>query len=418
MATDTLDKKHTDHSHSTDNGSWEGGEYPFKVGYGKLMIWYFLLSDAFTFAGFLIAYGTLRFSMPTWPVPDFVFSTFPFMDGQHPLLFVTFMTFVLLFSSFTMIRAVQEGHRENRRGIVIWMFLTILGGLGFLGCQAWEWTTLIGKEHMSVTTNPFGTHTEDGIYLDAEGNDSGQTFRAGSSYLLHRIDLDGSHGHDASQGDVGKHGGEYKEQGHTTEEGAVAAHTPDSTNNPAITRPVAADSSGAVNDKSQYTMSKDEPKSRDEHTVTDHQAPSAHESTDAQPAGGSQASADDHAGGGEHGAHDVHHYPGPGDYPDAVVDERGFIHRKYRVASGEHAGMIKTENFGPKAFGALFFFITGFHGFHVFSGVLFLLTILINVMSGLYIARRNKNEMVEKIGLYWHFVDLVWVFVFLVFYLL
>ena len=132
MATDTLHPQHTDHS-STDNASWEGGEYPFKVGYGKLMIWYFLLSDAFTFAGFLIAYGTLRFSSPSWPVPDFVFSTFPFLGANNPLLFVTLMTFVLLFSSFTMIRAVQEGHRENRRGVVIWMSLTILGGLGFLG---------------------------------------------------------------------------------------------------------------------------------------------------------------------------------------------------------------------------------------------------------------------------------------------
>jgi cytochrome c oxidase subunit 3 len=88
------------------------------------------------------------------------------------------------------------------------------------------------------------------------------------------------------------------------------------------------------------------------------------------------------------------------------------------VASGENAGKVMSENFGPKAFGALFFFITGFHGFHVFSGVLFLLTILVNVMGGVYVARRNRNEMVEKIGLYWHFVDLVWVFVFLVFYLL
>jgi heme/copper-type cytochrome/quinol oxidase subunit 3 len=71
-----------------------------------------------------------------------------------------------------------------------------------------------------------------------------------------------------------------------------------------------------------------------------------------------------------------------------------------------------------QSFGALFFFITGFHGFHVFSGVLFLTIIMINAMSGLYAARRNGYEMVEKIGLYWHFVDLVWVFVFLVFYLL
>ena len=42
MATDTLDKKHTDHD-STANASWDGAEYPFKVGYGKLMIWYFFI---------------------------------------------------------------------------------------------------------------------------------------------------------------------------------------------------------------------------------------------------------------------------------------------------------------------------------------------------------------------------------------
>ena len=107
-----------------------------------------------------------------------------------------------------------------------------------------------------------------------------------------------------------------------------------------------------------------------------------------------------------------------GDHAGYVVDERGFIHRKFKVTEGEDAGMIKSEQFGPKAFGALFFFITGFHGFHVLSGVVFLIIILINAASGLYMDRKNGHEMVEKIGLYWHFVDLVWVFVFLVFYLL
>jgi len=66
----------------------------------------------------------------------------------------------------------------------------------------------------------------------------------------------------------------------------------------------------------------------------------------------------------------------------------------------------------------LFFFITGFHGFHVLSGVIFLIIICVNAATGLYVKRRNGYEMVEKIGLYWHFVDLVWVFVFLVFYLI
>ncbi|HKK87412.1 MAG TPA: cytochrome c oxidase subunit 3, partial [Saprospiraceae bacterium] len=87
---------------------------------------------------------------------------------------------------------------------------------------------------------------------------------------------------------------------------------------------------------------------------------------------------------------------------------------KYRTEEG----VVKEQQFGPKAFGALFFFITGFHGFHVFSGVVFLIIICINAASGLYVERRNGYEMIEKIGLYWHFVDLVWVFVFLVFYLL
>lgn len=357
MATDTLDKKHTDHD-STANGSWEGAEYPFKVGYGKLMIWYFLLSDAFTFAGFLIAYGTLRFSMPSWPVPDYVFSTFPFLDGHHPLLFVTLMTFVLLFSSFTMIRAVQEGHRENRRGVAIWMGLTILGGLSFLGCQAWEWTTLIGKEHMTVTTNPFGTHTEGGVYLGADGKESSETFKAGSTYLIHRIAFGETHEAEATHGEAS--------HGEATHEAAAPVDT-------------AAASHG-----------------------TD--AAAAHE---AAPAG-------EHA----ESSHGAHAYPAPGDYPDAVVDAKGYVHRKYIISEGQHAGMTKSEAFGPKAFGALFFFITGFHGFHVFSGVVFLLVIMLNVMSGLYVSRRNGNEMVEKIGLYWHFVDLVWVFVFLVFYLL
>jgi cytochrome c oxidase subunit III len=291
MGSDTQmhDTHHTDHHQTEFNPetAWKGGVEPFKASYGKLMMWYFLLSDAFTFSGFLIAYGSLRFSMPTWPVPDFVFSAFPGGIHHKPLLFVTVMTFILLASSFTMVRAVQEGHRENKRGVVVWMIWTILGGLAFLGCQAWEWTTLMKEEHMSITVNPFGTHTSSGTYLEGDGHDikAGDKFKAGESYLIH------------------KHDGEW--------------------------------------------------------------AP-----------------------------------------------------LKYRVDDGNEAGKEKEQSFGPKAFGALFFFITGFHGFHVLSGVVFLLLICVNSATGLYAKRKNGYEMVEKIGLYWHFVDLVWVFVFLLFYLL
>lgn len=305
--------------------AWEGGTEPFKASYGKLMMWYFLLSDAFTFAGFLIAYGALRFSSPTWPVPDFVFKTFPFAGHTElPLIFVTVMSFLLIISSVTMVRAVQEGHRENKNGVVFWMLLTVLGGLGFLSCQAWEWTNLIGTEHMTITTDPFGTHVENGVYLNEDGSESGETFMAGSSYLLHKA----GGGHDAHSE------GGHEEAGHGDEHHGAAMATE------------------------------------------------------------------------------------PGDYKGYIIDEKGFIRKKYKVTDGPDAGMIKTQEYGPKAFGALFFFITGFHGFHVFSGVVFLLIIMLNSASGVYAARKNGYEMVEKIGLYWHFVDLVWVFVFLVFYLL
>jgi cytochrome c oxidase subunit III len=301
----TVEKHHHDgHHHDDHNVSsaelWDGGREPFKASYGKLMMWYFLLSDAFTFAGFLIAYGTLRFSSPSWPVPDFVFRTFPFTIKEMPLMFVSVMTFILIVSSVTMVRAVQEGQQGNKRGVVFWMLMTIIGGLAFLGCQAWEWTTLIKGENVTVTSNPFGRHEKDGVYLNDD------------------------HGEDYPKG---------KEVAFKAKEG--------------------------------YLL----------HAQTDHTT----------------------------GA--------------TILDKAGKVQlteRKVRYADGKEAILQK----GPVAFGALFFFITGFHGFHVLSGVAFLLLIMLNVASGLYHKRGNNYEMVEKIGLYWHFVDLVWVFVFLVFYLL
>lgn len=299
---------HHDH-HGTENNSelWNGGKEPFKASYGKLMMWYFLLSDAFTFAGFLIAYGTLRFSSPSWPVPDFVFQTFPSfgflpesITHHAPLMFVSVMTFILIVSSVTMVRAVQEGHRNNKRGVIFWMLMTIVGGLAFLSCQAWEWTTLIQGENVSVSRNPFGRHEKDGVYLN---DDHGKSYPAGKEV--------------------------------------------------------------AFKAKDGYLL----------HAQTDHAT------------------------------------------GEKVYDKDGklqFIERNVRYADGTTSSL----QMGPKAFGALFFFITGFHGFHVLSGVAFLLIIMVNVASGLYHKRANHYEMVEKIGLYWHFVDLVWVFVFLVFYLL
>jgi cytochrome c oxidase subunit III len=122
---------------------WTGGRSPFNVEYGKLMMWYFLMSDAFTFGAFLIAYGTVRFSSNGWPDPNQVFSSFPGLGHTHlPLVFVSVMTFILIASSVTMVLAVGAGHANDRKGVLKYMFWTILGGIAFLGCQAWEWTHL------------------------------------------------------------------------------------------------------------------------------------------------------------------------------------------------------------------------------------------------------------------------------------
>ena len=71
---------------------------------------------------------------------------------------------------------------------------------------------------------------------------------------------------------------------------------------------------------------------------------------------------------------------------------------------------------GAPQFGASFFMITGFHGLHVSAGVIYLTVVALRVWNGFY-DRKGTYETVEITGLYWHFVDLVWVFIFALFYL-
>jgi len=71
-----------------------------------------------------------------------------------------------------------------------------------------------------------------------------------------------------------------------------------------------------------------------------------------------------------------------------------------------------TYLYGSRLFGSTFFVLTAFHGCHVFSGVVYLFFIYIGVCNG----RWNKNR-IEIVGLYWHFVDLVWIVIFTIVYL-
>jgi cytochrome c oxidase subunit 3 len=92
-----------------------------------------------------------------------------------------------------------------------------------------------------------------------------------------------------------------------------------------------------------------------------------------------------------------------------------------------HEGIRPWGNpMGAAQFGASFFMITGFHGTHVSIGVIFLIIVatkvlrgdLDNMKPGFMTGRKGTYEIVETMGLYWHFVDLVWVFIFTLFYLL
>ena len=248
---------HAAAAHHETESNWNGGVSPMNASYGKLMMWFFLLSDAFTFSGLLITYGLVRSSNPAydpasgpfkfsteyWPVPEKVFEAVPFLHGvPAPLVFVGLMTFILIMSSVTMVLAVEAGHRMDRKSVEKWMLWTIVGGFAFLSCQAWEWTHFIVGTDVATIQESFGK----------------------------KVEIFG-------------------------------------------------------------------------------------------------------------------------------------------------ANLLQNQ-YGPPAFADFFFFITGFHGFHVFSGVLLNFLIYYRTVTGMY-DRRGSYEMVEKVGLYWHFVDLVWVFVFTFFYL-
>ena len=145
---------------------WNGGKSPFNVEYGKLMMWYFLMSDAFTFGAFLISYGTIRFSSNGWPNPNEVFQSFPGLGSGLPLMFVSLMTFILIISSVTMVLAVHAGHNMDKKAVVKNLILTIIGGIAFLSCQAWEWTHL-HAEGAWWGLNPF---------MNADGTQSSTNF--------------------------------------------------------------------------------------------------------------------------------------------------------------------------------------------------------------------------------------------------
>jgi heme/copper-type cytochrome/quinol oxidase subunit 3 len=101
--------------------------------WGKLGMWLFLAGDAMSFGGLIVGYGILRHASTKWPVPAEVLG----------INLTALMTFVLIVSSVTMVLSLTAIQNGDRAKFNKFMGLTILGGLFFLGCQAYEWTHLL-----------------------------------------------------------------------------------------------------------------------------------------------------------------------------------------------------------------------------------------------------------------------------------
>lgn len=128
----------------------------FPIPWGKLMMWIFLLGDTFIFSIFLVGYMVVRTSATDpWPDTTEIFAMT--VGGAHlPLLLIAIMTFILITSSGTMAMAVNFAYRGDRKKTVIFMALTALMGLTFVGMQAYEWSKLIFVDGVRPWGNALG----------------------------------------------------------------------------------------------------------------------------------------------------------------------------------------------------------------------------------------------------------------------
>jgi len=126
---------------------WGGGTLPYSIPHIKLGMWLFIISDALTFSGLLIAYAYLRVATPEWPMPFHLWPT---------IAMASLMTFVLLSSSLTMVLGVNAAQRDDRKWTVLWTLFTALGGIIFMILHGQEWAGLI-HEGVTLTKNPWGT---------------------------------------------------------------------------------------------------------------------------------------------------------------------------------------------------------------------------------------------------------------------
>jgi len=134
------------------HGGAEPAETPLTPeSWGKLGMWLFLAGDAMSFGCLIVGYGILRHASSSWPVPKDVLG----------INLTAFMTFLLIVSSVWMVLALAAIQENNKPKFNKFLGLVILGGLMFLGCQAYEWTHLLThrlpEAGISFSNNLFAT---------------------------------------------------------------------------------------------------------------------------------------------------------------------------------------------------------------------------------------------------------------------
>ena len=148
---------------------WSSDVQTFKVRWSKAMMWIFLLSDTFIFGSFLSSYMAVRLTTTVpWPDTSTVFALH--VGGTDvPLLLIAIMTFILISSSGTMAMAVTSAYKKKRVRTGVLILLTALGGLMFVGMQAFEWTKLIVEEGIRPWQNEYGAHQFGGFFFMITG---------------------------------------------------------------------------------------------------------------------------------------------------------------------------------------------------------------------------------------------------------
>ncbi len=139
---------------------WSGGASPFGINSKKLGMWLFIVSDTLTFSALLVSYAYVRLATPDWPRP---FEIWPAIAKS------SFMTFVLLSSSLTMVLAVAAAHRGDVKKAARYLIFTMICGAAFVGIHATEWYTLIVVDHVTPWSNPWGVPLFGGTFFGLTG---------------------------------------------------------------------------------------------------------------------------------------------------------------------------------------------------------------------------------------------------------